>query len=332
MSLSSNSDPPDLNQVAMDSESEDLDNISTFEWSLRDYLSNVSDCSGNIIGRKYLQIICTSLEIGTHDAISMIHIFLAPDLFQIILGKFQNGNIATMRDYQAVLDEISNLKFRIPIYQRKVKETLYHEAALIKVHSCMKTTYACLISVLENLMNISSDAYLDCMIHELCRITRLFRFYIDDLVTDMSARYNPTLFPMEKLEELFPELLQPVLQFFPTLGAHSNRQNLVRVYQDEILFRGGLIANRDFYSKLHHLRKLRSKLVNLDNEDVGSSAFRVTLHQRIASVIRKSEIVIKHAKKAKFHDANFDNQVFHDDFIFMTRQLRQATAYRIYEH
>ena len=259
-------------------------------------------------------------------------IILAPSLFQIILGKFQNGVLATHDDYQSVLKEITNLNYRIPVYRLKVEETMHHETALIKVHRCMKTTYACLTSVLANLMNISSDAYLDCMIHELSRITQLFRHDISKLMSNMSSRHNLATFPTEKLHELFPELLQPVLKFFPTSHANPVRHDLVRVYQDEILFRGGLIANLDFPIKLDHLRRLRGELVRLDNEDVGSRTFHTSLYQLLASIIKKSEIAIKHAKKAKFQDLHVDTQVFHDDFTFLTRQLMREMVYRMYHH
>ena len=263
----------------------------------------------------------------------LVNLFiLAPCLFQIILGKFQNGIIATRDDYQSVLEEISNMECRIPVYRLKVKETMHHEVALIKVHRSMKTTYACLTSVLTNLMNISSDAYLDCMIHELCRITRLFRRYITELTCDMTSRHNSATSSTVKLHELFPELLQPVLKFFPTSHANPGRHNLVRVYQDEILFRGGLISNLDFSTKLNQLRKLRGELVRLDNEDVGSSTFRMSLHHLLEAILRKSEIMVKHAKRAKSQNLHVNIQVFHDDYTYAMRQLNREMIYRMHHH
>ena len=53
-SVSSNEPPSSEEETDEEVEEDDSDGSSRFEWSMRDYLSDVSNCSGSIIGRKFI--------------------------------------------------------------------------------------------------------------------------------------------------------------------------------------------------------------------------------------------------------------------------------------
>ena len=251
---------------------------------------------------------------------------------QLILGNLQTGKFATKSDYQQVNREIENLACRVPAYQSKVDETIYHENALIHVHHVVKTTLDCIHVVLERLLEISSSSYMSCFITELDRAIHIFKACISEAVANVYSGYDPALYPIAPLNELFPELQMPVMAPYPSVSQCSTRHEFVREIRSEIQQRGGLIANTDFPESLQRLKSLRTDLIRLDNEDIGSGAFRITLHRRLNGTILETESLVKEALELKPDEYRTHVYVYHSDYTSLIRRLKQFLVYRVHSH
>ena len=129
-------------------------------------------------------------------------------------------------------------------------------------------------------------------------------------------------------KKLFPEIHQPVLRPFPNSRQFPKKHEFVRELTAEIELRGGLTSVRDFETKLTQLKRMRTDLIRLDNEDVGSCAFRLNLHRRLKDAIKKSEFMVSDALELKPQERRLHVYVFHDDFTRMLQRLKHFMVYR----
>ena len=227
-----------------------------------------------------------------------------------------------------VLDEIASLEYRIPVFKSKIDASLQFETALIKLFRVLKTSIGCLHMVLETLLPLSAELFIDCFIIEIDRLNRVFKLYFHQFL-ETHPSFDPDISHYIPLATLYPELYSPVPAEFPKSSQTPSRQELLRKYQDEIQSRGGLISVQDFPKKIVHLKSLRQEMIRLDGEDLGSLVFRRTLYRRITDTMSTLTQFATDVKIITPREIRVHAYVFHADFTQLVTRLQRHMVYRV---
>ena len=161
-------------------------------------------------------------------------------------------------------------------------------------------------------------------------MNRVFKLYFHQFL-EVHPSFDPDISHYIPLATLYPELYMPIPAEFPKTSQVPCRQKLMRMYQNEIQSRGGLIQVLDFPAKISHLKDLRHELIKLDGEDLGSLVFRRTLYRRITDTMSTLEQFASDATIITPKEIRVHAYVFHSDLTQLVNRLHRQMIYRITE-